>query len=79
VNKTPQKRIARRKRRIKRRLEKGRCENQANPMFAASNIHYEVADRMGGVASGGIGAAHKLAQQTAIRPNIALKVRLFKD
>jgi hypothetical protein len=35
-------------------------------MFAASNIQYELADRAGGVACGGIGLMHMLARQTGL-------------
>jgi len=47
-------------------------------MFGASNIHYEVADRMSGVACGGIGVVHKLAQQTGLIEAINENVHLLK-
>ena len=36
------------------------------PMIAASNIHYELADRVQGLAAGGIGAMLLLAQRTGL-------------
>ena len=47
-------------------------------MFAASNIHYEVADRASGVACGGIGVVHKLAQQTGLIEAINENLHLLK-
>ena len=35
------------------------------PMIAASNIHYELADRVHGLAAGGIGAMLLVAQRPA--------------
>ncbi len=49
------------KRRIKKRLAGQLLTPRQDPMFTASNIHYEVADRTRGLACGGIGAIHQLA------------------
>ena len=35
-------------------------------MFAASNIHYELSDRIRGLDTGGIGAMHLLARRTGL-------------
>ncbi len=73
------KRLSKRKRRIARRLEKKQWRVQPAPMFSASNIHYEVADRTRGISHGGIGVVHLLARQTglieAIDGNLALLKR----
>jgi hypothetical protein len=73
------KRLAQRKRRIARRLKKKQWTDQAEPMLAASNIHYEVADRTRAISHGGIGVVHLLARQTglidAIDGNLALLKR----
>jgi len=66
VNKTVRKRQAKSKRRIQRRLRRMHWEDQPDPMFSASNIHYEVANRVSGISCGGIGVIHKLAQQTGL-------------
>ena len=78
MNKTTRKSIARRKRRIKRRLEKRSCEDQGRPILTASNIHYEVADRVSAVGCGGIGAIHKLARQTGLIEALDANVHLLK-
>src|SRR3989337_3043316 len=58
--------IARRKRRIERRLRPRTWTAQPTPMYRASNIQYEHSDRVRGLASGGIGAMHRLAQHTGL-------------
>jgi len=47
-------------------------------MLAASNIHYEIADRARGTAYGGIGAIHLLARQTGLAKAIDEKLELLK-
>lgn len=54
------------KRRIERRLRPKRWSQRAKPMLAARNIRYEVAERTSGLAAGGIGAMHLLAQQSGL-------------
>lgn len=53
-------------------------EDQPNPMFSASNIHYELADRTRGIDCGGIGAIHLLARQTGLIDAIDRKLHLLK-
>ena len=48
------------KRRIERRLDKSDLRGLEQPMFTASNIHYDLGDRVHGIAHGGIGAIHLL-------------------
>ena len=50
-----QKQLLRRKRRIQRRLAKTDNRGCEEPMFTASNIHYEIAERTRAVDTGGIG------------------------
>ena len=59
--------LTRSKRRIGRRLGPIRWAEQTEPVFSASNIRYEVAERGRGLATGGIGAMHLLARR--IRPS----------
>jgi len=47
-------------------------------MMTASNIHYEVAQRVRGIACGGIGAIHLLAQRTGLIEAIDDKLHLLK-
>ena len=60
------KKLARRKRRIERRLRPRTWKAQETPMYRASHIQYEHSDRVRGLASGGIGAMHQLAQHTGL-------------
>jgi hypothetical protein len=54
------KRQADAKRRIVKRME-GTAAGGGKPVFAATNIRYEIADKARGIGVGGIGAIHKLA------------------
>ena len=47
-------------------------------MLAASNIHYEVADRTSAIAHGGIGAIHLLVKKTGLIQRIDEKLQLLK-
>jgi Transposase DDE domain group 1 len=47
-------------------------------MFTASNIHYEIADRVRGIGSGGIGAIHALARQVGLIDAIDKRLHLLK-
>ena len=70
--------LANRKRRIERRLDKKRLGNTDRPVFTAANIHYEIADRVHGVAHGGIGAFHLLARRIGLIDTINQKLHLLK-
>src|SRR5262245_39688666 len=47
-------------------------------MFTASHIHYEIADRTRGIASGGIGAFHALARAVGLIDAIDDRLHLLK-
>ena len=70
--------LANRKSRIGRRLDKKRLGNTERPVFTAANIHYEFADRTRGLAHGGIGAFHLLAQRIGLIDAINQKLHLLK-
>jgi hypothetical protein len=70
--------VARRKRRIERRLRLRTWCAQPTPMYRASNIQYEHSDRVRGLASGGIGAMHRLAQATGLVDAIDQHVAVLK-
>jgi hypothetical protein len=76
VKLSTQKNLARRKRRIKRRLAARRWKNRKRPMLAARNIHYQLADRDQAVGCGGIGVIQQLVNRLA--ESINLGVPLFK-
>jgi len=67
-----------RKQRIQRRLAPRNWEEQPQPMFAASNIHYEMADRTQAMNCGGLGAMHLLAQRTGLIEEIDERLHLLK-
>ena len=46
--------LANRKRRIQRRLDKTKLNDCGQPMLTARNIHYEIADHTRGISQGGI-------------------------
>ena len=70
--------VARRKRRIERRLRPRRWTAQPRPMYQACNVQYEHGDRIRGLASGGIGAMHRLAQHTGLVTAIDAHVEVLK-
>ena len=61
-----QKREARCKQRIRRRLRRRNWRAQLEPMFRGRNLHYEGSDRVRGLGTGGIGAMHLLARRTGL-------------
>jgi hypothetical protein len=72
-------RILRRcKRKIGKRLARREWTDQPKPMFAAGNIHYEMAERTRAISCGGIGAFHRLAQQTGLVKAINRSVSVLK-
>ena len=73
-----QRKSARRKRRIHKRLAPRRWEAQAHAMFSARNIHYDVAQRTRGLSVGGIGAIHLLARRTGLVKRIDQQLHLLK-
>jgi hypothetical protein len=47
-------------------------------MISASNIHYELGDRAGGIGCGGIGLAHMLARRTGLVEALDANLHLLK-
>lgn len=66
------------KRRIERRLRRKQWREQIQPMFKAQNIHYEIGERTRGLAAGGIGAIHLVAQATGLIEAIDRRVHVLK-
>lgn len=67
-----------RRRRIEYRLRDINWAPRDEPMFTASNIHYELADRARGLGPGGIGAMHLLARRTGLVEAIDRRLHLLK-
>jgi hypothetical protein len=66
------------KRRMQRRLRPKRWSERTKPMLAARNIRYETAERTSGLAVGGVGAMHLLAQQSGLADLIDQHLHLLK-
>jgi hypothetical protein len=78
VKTTLRARLAARKRQIQNRLDKTKLGDCAAPVLNASNIHYEIAERVHGIAYGGIGAFHLLARRIGLIDAIDQKLHLLK-
>ena len=78
MNTTTQEKVLRRKRRIAARLRNRNWRPRPRPMFSASNIHYEVADRARGLGCGGIGVVHQVARQAGLIDAIDNNVHVLK-
>ena len=70
--------LNRRKRRILQRIENKPGVERHQPMMTASNIHYEISDRVRGIAPGGLGAIHLLAQKLGLVRDINEDLHLLK-
>lgn len=66
------------KRQIQKRLQGPILEPRPDPMFAAANIHYEVADRTRGLNSGGIGVIHQMVRSVGLIDALDQNVHLLK-
>ncbi|MGH7165189.1 MAG: IS1380 family transposase [Nitrospiraceae bacterium] len=73
-----QRKLTNRKRRIQRRLRDRRWREQPEPMYRASNVHYDLSDRTRGLDTGGIGAMHRLARHTGLIEEIDRRVEVLK-
>src|SRR5208283_3904928 len=69
--------LASSKRRIAARIRHDHRPS-AVPMLQACNIHYELSARDRGIACGGIGAVHLLAQHCGLIENLDRKLHLLK-
>lgn len=78
MNNIIRQRLTDRKLRIAYRLREIHWSDQPDPMLAARNIHYEVAQRARGVSAGGIGAMHLLARRVGLDAAIDAKLHLLK-
>lgn len=70
--------LRQRKNRIARRLKARFWTEQPDPMFAASNIHYEMAGKAQAVGCGGIGAIHLMCQKIGLIDDLNQKVTVLK-
>ena len=70
--------LRQRKRRILKRIENRPGPERERPMITASNIQYELADRVQGLACGGIGAMLLVARKTGLIGDIDGRLHLLK-
>jgi hypothetical protein len=70
--------LAKRKRKIAKRLKRKQWENQPKPMFTASNIHYEMDGRHEGISNGGIGAIHLMNKKLGFVEEMDTVLHLLK-
>jgi hypothetical protein len=78
VNATIHRQLNRRKRRILRRIENKPGVERQQPMMTASNIHYQISDRVHAISPGGIGAIHLLARKVGLIDDIDRDLHLLK-
>ncbi len=79
MNRSYPKILRNRKRRIQRRLDaKKNCSAQAEPMFSASNIHYEMSEKTQAINCGGLGAIHLMVRKLGLIEAIDEKLQLLK-
>ena len=78
MNRSYRKILRNRKHRIDRRLRPNNWEDQPRPMLKASNIHYEMAERVQAVSCGGIGAMHLMVQRLGLVEDINQHLKLLK-
>jgi hypothetical protein len=72
-----QNRLRKAKQRIERRLG-GPREDQGQPMFAATSIRMELADKVRAIGVGGIGLVHQLAREVGLVHAIDRRLHLLK-
>lgn len=78
MNAKIRRRLARRKQRIEKRLDRHDCSGAERPQITASNIHYEIADRTQAIAVGGMGLMHQLVKRLELDQAIDRSLQLFK-
>lgn len=70
--------LQKRKRRIESRLDKTKLPDSENPMMNASNIHYDVSDKVNALDAGGIGIIHKMVRSIGLIDEIDSNIHLLK-
>ena len=78
MNATIRRQLAARKRRIARRIENQPGVERHQPMMTASNIHYEISDRIKAISPGGLGAIHLMAQRLGLVRDLNDNLHLLK-
>jgi len=71
--------LRRKKRKIEKRLERKHWGDQNQPMFSASNIHYELAEKTQAINCGGLGVIHQMVLKSGLINDINTEVKLLKS
>jgi len=72
------KKLKKRKRALKKRVEKRNWEDQPRPVFSGSNIYYEFDGRQKGISNGGIGAVHIGAKHFGLIEELDKSMNILK-
>jgi len=78
VNRKISKKLAHRKSKIRKRLDKRSLPDDLGPMLNPGNIHYGIAERNRGTSYGGIGAVQMLVKQLELDKAINNRLGIFK-
>jgi hypothetical protein len=78
VKRNIRKKLAQRKRKISKRLQRRNWSDQPRPMMAGGNIRYELDGRHCGISCGGIGNVHLLAKRCGLVDEIDRRLSLLK-
>jgi len=78
VNRKIAKKLAHRKSKIRKRLDKRSLSEDLRPMLNPGNIHYDIAGRNRGTNYGGIGAIQMLVKQLGLDKAINNRLGIFK-
>lgn len=78
MNKIIDRKLRNSKRRIEARLDASDLRGCSQPMFTASNIHYEIGERSQAIGCGGIGAMHLLVRQLGLAEAIDKNLQVLK-
>ena len=70
--------IEARRRSIEQRLNRKIPDDTSQPMFSASNIHFELSERTHAITYGGIGLIHQLALESGLVEAIDKNLHLLK-
>ena len=58
--------LARRKRNLRKRLDRNNFNGAGKPILAGGNIHYEMSERVHATHYGGVGAIHQLVRRLGL-------------
>ena len=72
------KKLLKHKKRIESRLDKTKLPDSEKPMFSASNIHYDLSDKVRALDAGGIGSIHMMVRSIGLLDDIDKNIQLLK-